>query len=271
MEPQSFRERMRRATEHTFQDNPVNITEAERNLDQHCTEKIKKAMSRSCKAMLDFTDNPALPFNAEYLFTTIAALELATLNWSEADPYSIFIEHPTSLILRDLDANSKFRRRVIGRKGRVDVVVYSSCERHNSKRPLCIVETKGFNPRADLVLLDLKRNCEILGVWQKLCETEGSESGNILPFHTVVACLEAKRIKPGRVQNYDPKSSIDKVSAKYNSLLQKTTIPDRCRSSVEVVTVSIDDCGRLYQEGEEDAIDLASRHHFLGAIITVSY
>jgi hypothetical protein len=235
MEPQSFQERMQRAIEHSFQDNSNNITEEEKNLGTHCTEKIKTAMRKSCKAMLDFTDNPALPLNAEYLFTTIAALELATLNCSEADPYSIFIEHPTSLILRDLDTNSKFRKRVIGRKGRVDVVVYSSCERFSSKRPLCIVETKGFNPRADLVLLDIKRNCEILGFWEKLCEAEGSEGGNRLPFHTLVACLHAKRIKPGRNQEYDPMPNIDKVRAKYNTLLRQAKIPDQLDSSVEVL------------------------------------
>lgn len=235
-------------------------------------EKIKDAMVQSCNDMLSFTDGPSLKFNSEYLFTVNVAKKISRLNGPEADPYKIYLEKATKVFAKDClvpvtfgqpmkRGSTIFRRHApkIKRNGRVDVVVYIDVPNNGylGAQPLCAIEVKGFNPQRKHVLDDLKRNLEFHRV-------EGPTGKSVLEFSCFAALHSFRNVKD---EAQVKKDSLN-VQTKYRKWLSEVGTLDDIDCEIETFTVSKDLVGRVLNEGEYLALDVNSKHHFVGVIVT---
>jgi hypothetical protein len=141
--------------------------------DDICSKTIE-GLRISCDDIVRFTENHALPVNAEYLLTVNIAKSIATLNSSLGWPLKIYLEYPartflekcfpltSSIISRSFPpVQAVFRQnptldRPLDRPGRIDVAVLSDGQQDSI--PICAIEIKGFNPPKGKVIDDIKRN-----------------------------------------------------------------------------------------------------------------
>ena len=127
------------------------------------SDRVLSGLELGVQEQVDFT-NALLEIKPEYLLTVNVARELRC-GFAEAvnSHTSIFLEHPTHIILRDLvfahggiPALMKKRRKWKGRKGRVDIFV--ECSPNDECH---IIELKNFNPQNNQVRLDLARFADL--------------------------------------------------------------------------------------------------------------
>lgn len=235
---------------------------------------IVNAMVRSCADMVGFTDNPAKPINAEYLFTVNVAKELRKFNFGPGDPYRIHLEERTKVLARRclypvrfgkpmVRGSTRFRRGTpkINRNGRVDIAVYEDLPNNGymGHQPVCVVELKGFNPQIRSALLDMKRNLEFLRL-------SGNTGRSVLRF-TVFSALH----KFGRsTDEQKAQANEDELLTKYRNSLAQLGNLDDVKVEVQVQTVSKELVGRVLDEGEYKVLDTSAVHHFAGVMVTFS-
>jgi hypothetical protein len=137
--------------------------------DDICSKTIE-GLRISCDDIVRFTENHALPVNAEYLLTVNIAKSIATLNSSLGWPLKIYLEYPAGTFLekcfpltRSISSRSfppvqaVFRQKPpLDRPGRIDVAVLSDGQQDSI--PICAIEIKGFNPSKGKVIDDINRN-----------------------------------------------------------------------------------------------------------------
>ena len=134
--------------------------------------KIIEGLRTSCDEIVSFTEDHALPVNAEYLLTVNIAKSISKLNSGLGWPLKIYLEYPAQKFLekcfplaRGVGSSSfppgqtVFRQGpAISRPGRIDVAVLSDGQQDCV--PVCAVEVKGFNPPKNKVIDDMWRNQE---------------------------------------------------------------------------------------------------------------
>ncbi|MFN4865000.1 MAG: hypothetical protein ACK5GZ_01555 [Cyanobium sp.] len=134
--------------------------------------KIIEGLRTSCDEIVSFTEDHALPVNAEYLLTVNIAKSILTLNSSLGWPLKIYLEYPAQKFLekcfplaRSVGSSSfspgqtVFRQSpTIDRPGRTDVAVLRDGQQ--GCIPVCAIEVKGFNPPKEKVIDDMRRNQE---------------------------------------------------------------------------------------------------------------
>lgn len=236
--------------------------------------KIREAMLQACDDMLAFCDEPSRELFAEYLLTVNVAKAIARLNCYYADPYKVFLERSTRVFarecLRPVLFGSPVRnkqsqilksRPKIDRNGRIDIAVYA--EEPNSgyfgAQPICAIELKAFNPARKLVVKDLKRNLEFLRI-------AGNTGPSVLCFASLAALHSFSKV----ANVADLEKNVDETKRKYEGWLSELSpIPDM-EVHTQAFTVRKEMLGRVVDEGEYEALDADTRHHFVGAIVTFS-
>ena len=137
--------------------------------DDICGKTIE-GLNTSCDEIVSFTENHALPVNAEYLLTVNIAKSIATLNRSLGWPLKIYLEYPAnkffekcfpmtrSIISRSFpQGQTVFRQSpTLDRPGRIDIAVPRDGQQDCI--PMCSIEVKGFNPPKEIVCDDIRRN-----------------------------------------------------------------------------------------------------------------
>lgn len=237
-------------------------------------EKIKQAMTRSCRDMLEFTDEPSREFNAEYLFTVNAVKSINELNGPDADPFKIYLERSTKTFAQDCIHPVKwgkfkvtptiFRRKIpnINRPGRVDIAIYydKPMSRYFGTQPLCAIEIKGFNPQRKVVIEDLKRNLELL-------RASGETGNSVLQFTIFSALHSFKNFDSPNVEN----TNLNFVKTRYLKWFSELGALNDVTYQLDVSTISKDLNGRTIEHHEDDIeVDLQSRHHFVGVTLIFS-
>lgn len=236
-------------------------------------EAIVAGMKRACEDMVSFCDQPQVQFNAEYLFTVATAVAINKLNGPSADPYEIHIEHATKFLERDClplisrgrdplkRGGSVFRPHhpipKVSRKGRVDIAVYvdGSKAGYFGNKPHCVIELKGFNPGRKLILSDIRRNLE----FHRLSGATGKSTLNLSFF----GALHSKN--PDQFEMNE-----GHIKKKYEGWLAELgPLPDIV-AEIHTFNVSHDIHGRIFDEVDEQVIDNSSRHHFIGAIVSLT-
>ena len=236
---------------------------------------IKTGMSNACRAMYSFTDEPALAFNAEYLFTVSTANAINEHNYVPAHSYEIRIEHSTKKFARDclppfklgtqmVRGSNKLRSKVppkIERNGRIDIAVYYDApkSRYLGRQPLCAIELKGFDPARKLVMDDLRRNLELMRV-------SGNTGNSVLEFATFAALHE----RPAPKDLSEAMAYGAEIKTKYQGWLAGLGQRNDVVETIETFTVSWDPHGTITEEAEELVIDKSTRHYFIGVIVTFS-
>lgn len=230
-------------------------------------------MARSCADMVDFTDDPAKPPNAEYLLTVNVAKEIRNLNYSAGDPYDIRLEEHTEQFARNClfpskfvghplaHVSTKFRLGTpkINRNGRIDVAVYENIPNNGyfGAQPICAIELKGLNPKMSSALSDMRRNLEFFRV-------SGNTGGSVLRFSIFAALHSFKRSSDeDRVQANEVK-----LKEKYQKALAQLGSTHDISVDIQVHTISKELVGRVLNEGEHKVLDTSAIHHFAGIIVT---
>ncbi|MQR00985.1 hypothetical protein [Glaciimonas soli] len=238
-------------------------------------EAIKTGMKRACQAMHSFTDEPALAFNAEYLFTVNTANAIDEHNYVPAHAYEIRIEQSTKKFARDcllpfkfghplVRGSTKRRSKVppkIDRNGRIDIAVYHDSPKSGyfGRQPLCAIELKGFDPARKLVMDDLRRNLEFMRL-------EGDTGASVLGF-VVFAALHETPVPQNLHEAFVKEVEVKK---KYQRWLAGLGQRSDVVESVETFGVSWEPDGTIKEEVCEYVLDTSTRHHFVGAIVTFS-
>ena len=234
-------------------------------------EKVKKAMLQACNDVLEFTDKADKKINAEYLFTVNVAKSVKELNSQPGDPYKIYLEKNTKHFAKDclkpyipgsplVKGSSTFLKSTpkIDRNGRIDVAIYADIpdDGYFGEQPLCAIELKGFSPKRNLVISDLKRNLEYFRV-------SGNTGDSVLNF-----ALFASFIKYKKFENDDRISSNEiKAKSLYQNYLSELGNIDDIDVIIETFTVRKDTTGKVYDYLEYSEIDTKSKHHFIGIMI----
>lgn len=236
--------------------------------------KIKEAMEQACSNMYSFTDKPELTFNAEYLFTVMAALAINNANFIPAVEYEIRLEHSTRKFARDclpvfkkgnslVKGSSVLRKKgspKINRPGRVDIAIYSERPGVASfgRAPLCAIEIKGFNPQRILVIDDLKRNLEFMRI--------NGETGKSLLNFTAFAALHNCSQTPSDMDGVLVQEKA--IKDRYKAWMAALGSRDDVLEEIETFTIGWNADGTISEENGEALIDTSTRHHFVGAIVT---
>jgi hypothetical protein len=248
------------------------------NYFQDIQKTVREAMSHAVSDMLNFTDEPSLVFSAEYLFTVNVAKAITTLNFSDGDPYKIFLEKNTKQFARDclhpIISGDYYKRKPsvfrddnaviesqIDRNGRIDVAVYID-EPNNGylgNQPLCAIELKGFNPSRNVVIKDLKRNIMYFRI-------SGKTGGSVLKFSLFAALHSQKKF--GNKNNSNISGKLLEIEKMYNKWIAQVGISSDIKYKVNVFTVSEESVGRVIYGGEENVIDTNARHHFIGVVVS---
>lgn len=236
--------------------------------------KIKEAMASACSDMLMFAGTPSKVINTEYLFTVNVAKAITRLNGYHADPYQVSLEHGTKKFAKDClypiifgnslkRGSSIFRRGTpkIDRNGRIDVTVYIDHPNNAylGAQPLCAIELKAFNPQRKLVIDDLKRNLEYFRL-------SGPTGNSVLAF-TIFAALHSFTKYGDEIQ---VRLNESETKAKYEKWVSELGNLNDINVDIETFTVSKELLGCVFDEGEYQVLDTASRHHFVGAIVRFS-
>lgn len=231
---------------------------------------IADGMKVACADMLDFSDEPAKQFNAEYLFTVAAAKAINDKNGPAADPYDIRIECSTENFAldclplmkrigkpterRSTILRTKDHLPTIDRPGRIDIAVYHDpvSPTHFGKVPLCAIELKGFNPPRHLVVQDLQRNLQFH-------RASGPTGSSVLDL-SLFGALHSRSAKRARINEGAVKSLYQKW------MIDIGPIPD-LHTQIFTFTVSVETLGRIQEEVHETIIDTTAVHHFVGVVV----
>jgi hypothetical protein len=140
--------------------------------DDICRKTIE-GLRTSCDDIVRFTEDHAVPVNAEYLLTVNIAKSIEGLNSALGWPLKIHLEYPAQKFLEKCfpltrrstssfsfpPGQTVFRQSPsIVRPGRIDVAVL--CDGQQDCTPVCAIEVKGFNPPKEKVIDDMRRNQE---------------------------------------------------------------------------------------------------------------
>ncbi|CAK3435726.1 Restriction endonuclease [Vibrio crassostreae] len=233
--------------------------------------KVKSGMNRAYADTLNFTDDPAARFGAEYLFAVNVAKEIGRLNGPDADPYQIYIEASVKKVAKDClplikRGNPMVRGSSIIRKGppfmeregRVDIAVYTDVMPYkcNGNTPFCIIELKSFNPTRKLVIKDLKRNLEFL----TLSGPTGKSFVEVVLFsavHTVAPTNDLAQLD----------KQVKKIQDDYSNWLSEVGNLAGIDTDIQTFTLSKDVEGRIMDDIDGYYVDTDSKHHFIGVIV----
>ncbi|EKP0260302.1 hypothetical protein JFQ93_001560 [Aeromonas sobria] len=228
-------------------------------------------MNKAYADTLNFTDDPAAKFGAEYLFTVNVAKEIGRLNGPDADPYQIYIEASVKNVARDclplikrgnpmVRGSSIIRKGVpfMEREGRVDIAIYTDLMpcKCNGNTPFCIIELKSFDPKRKLIIKDLKRNLEFL----TLSGPTGKsfvEVGLFSAVHSVCPTSDSALLD----------KQMSKIKDNYSNLLSEVGNLDGIETNIQMFTLSKDVEGRILDDIEGYYVDTDSKHHFIGVIV----
>lgn len=228
-------------------------------------------MNQAYSDTLNFTDDPAARFGAEYLFTVNVAKEIGKLNGPDADPYQIYIEAGVKKVARDclplikrgnpmVRGSSIIRKGVpfMEREGRVDIAIYTDVMPYkcNGNTPFCIIELKSFNPTRKLIIRDLKRNLEFLS----LSGPTGKsfvEAGLFSAVHSMLPTNDEMLLD----------KQVNKIKDNYNSWLSQIGCLDGIETDIQMFTLSKNVEGRIQDDIDGYYIDTDSKHHFIGVIV----
>ncbi|EJL6264484.1 hypothetical protein NMS06_003255 [Vibrio cholerae] len=233
--------------------------------------KVKSGMNQAYADTLNFTDDPAARFGAEYLFTVNVAKEIGRLNGPDADPYQIYIEASVKKVARDclplikrgnpmVRGSSILRKGApfMKREGRVDIAVYTDVMPYkcNGNTPFCIIELKSFNPTRKLIVKDLKRNLEFL----TLSGQTGKSFVEVGLFSAVHSVLPTN--DPAQLDK-----QVSKIKDNYSHWLSEVGNLDGIETDIQAFTLSKDVDGRIMDDIDGYYIDTDSKHHFIGVIV----
>jgi hypothetical protein len=238
------------------------------NLLSKIEQKIFNGMISSCDDMMLFLEDESEIAAPEYLLTVNVAKSLATLNQYIGHPYKIYLERKTKLIASEcvpstgrVEANNFlgflpiFRKWLnTDRNGRADICLYN-----NERKPVCVIELKGFNSNSKQTLLDLKRNANYFTL---VCKTGSSQLQ-----HT---CFAAMHSYPNSFTEEDIRGDLDNLTERYHDLQKKVHLPPHVGFQIKIDTIKE---GRIIQYDNQDppkAIGMESNHHFAGVIISYS-
>lgn len=232
-------------------------------------------MNQAYADTLNFTDDPAARFGAEYLFTVNVAKEIGKLNGPDADPYQIYIEASVNKVARDclplvkrgnpmVRGSSILRKGVpfMERKGRVDIAVYTDVMpfKSNGNTPFCIIELKSFNPNRKLIIKDLKRNLEFLNL-----------SGPTGKSFVEVGLFSAVHSVPPKNDGIRLDRQENKIKQNYNRLISEIGCLNGIETDIQMFTLSKDVEGRIQCDIDEYYIDTDSKHLFIGVIVIFTH
>ncbi|EMM6942989.1 hypothetical protein RGI86_003072 [Morganella morganii] len=237
--------------------------------------KVKSGMNQAYVDTLNFTDDPAAKFGAEYLFTVNVAKEIGRLNGPDADPYQIYIEASVKKVARDclplikrgnpmVRGSSIIRKGVpfMEREGRVDIAVYTDVMPYkgNGNTPFCIIELKSFDPAKELIIKDLKRNLDFI----TLSGPTGKSSVEMCLFSAVHSVLPTN-------DSVLLNEQMSKIKTNYSNCLSKVGTLDGIKTDIQVFTLSKDVEGRILDDIEGYYVDTDSKHHFMGVIVIFTH
>ncbi len=225
-------------------------------------------MKVSCEEAFFFSEDESRLIDAEYLLTVNVAKEIARLNNYIGVPYKIYLEKPTRKFASDcvplmgrlpvsnfLGYRSTLRKsKNTTRNGKIDVVVYR--DGVSFRKPVCAIELKGFNPRREVVLQDLKRNGEYFSL--------SCVSGSSQISFSVFAALHSfrKTHTTGSV-----KKDLQTLQAKYNGWLSKLGSSRNYKNNIRAFTISKSLADEQAIPPDEEFSEFES-HHFVGVMVT---
>ncbi|WP_423807225.1 hypothetical protein OUO06_09445 [Photobacterium damselae] len=233
--------------------------------------KVKSGMNQAYADTLNFTDDPAARFGAEYLFTVNVAKEIGRLNGPDADPYQIYIEASVKKVAKDslplikrgnpmVRGSSIIRKGspFMEREGRVDIAVYTDVMPYkcNGNTPFCIIELKSFNPARKLVIKDLKRNLEFLTL-SGLTGKSFVEVALFSAVHTVAPTNDSAQLD----------KQVKKIKDDYSNWLSEVGNLAGIDTDIQIFTLSKDVEGRIMDDIDGYYVDTDSKHHFIGVIV----
>jgi hypothetical protein len=236
---------------------------------------IRKGLKHAINDMFYFTDNEAIPVNAEYLITVNLAKtlrdEMGFSNWD----FKIYLEKNKGKFSEDCipivrwgngfkrDKPSLFRSVNIRNQKRIDIVVYEDkknqhlyCSYMRDHVPVCAIEVKGVNPQKELVLYDLRRNIEYF----ELVDETGLSSIEYASF-VAIQSYDISKVK-------DACDGEEKTRKKYEDLLSGISFPSNIKTEVITFALSYDNVGREEYENEDVTIRYQEYCHcYIGVII----
>ncbi|WP_133499627.1 hypothetical protein [Cognatilysobacter terrigena] len=237
-------------------------------------EKIREAMIFACAQSERFTSSKSETLAAEYIFTVSVAMAIAELNGPPGEPYVIRLERDAKTFKKDCVLPVKFGKwndrsekrflraddPTIDRPGRVDVTVYSDLPNSGyfGLQPICAIELKGFDPAANVIEADLKRNLEFL-------RTTGPTGDSVLEFTVFCALHSYKRLEDAQMDR-----NLQALRDRYADYVSALGALADIDVDVTVRTISSEQVGTVIEGPDYAELDDSSRHHFAGAIVVFS-
>ena len=234
-------------------------------------DQVVNAMRSACEDMCRFSGERARLINAEYLFTVAVAKQIDKLNYFYGDPYKIFLEKSRKHFSKDCLRPVKFgspmkrgstifreRKFPITSKERIDIAVYKDFPNNGylGHQPICAIELKAFNPARKLVLHDLKRNLKYFGIKGK--------TGQSVIKSTLFAALHSwERVD----EESEELKKIQKLKERYVSWLSELGDNNHVDMNVTAYSISKDLNGEVTDEGEYQALNTETIHHFVGVVV----
>jgi len=236
---------------------------------------IKKGLKHAINDMFYFTDNEAIPVNAEYLVTVNLAKtlrdEMGLLNWD----FKIYLEKNKGKFSVDCIPPLKwhhdyrerkttiFRSKNIKNQKRIDIVIYEDKKNQHQYScymgdhvPVCAIEVKGVNSQNRWILHDLGRNKEYFGL-------EDETGLSSIEYASFVAI---QRFDVSKIKNAC--EGEEKTRKKYDDLLSRISFPSNIKTEVITFALSYDNIGREEYESEDVTIRYQEYCHcYIGVII----